>query len=1637
MKLSFLDNVFSIKDATSEGLLIEAFGNDMFIPYSVLNESKSEAPLYRVLGANGCISAIKKNMFDRRASYGICFTRNKNYWIGDLDHVAPGEKLFQFRLNQYKLASDYKIIPIAESGYQPKNNRSEYEERILGDVKNINRYIECIDTRKGYVEKWLKKLDNAVRKYNGSVLDNKDKLIRPITLNQETFTLLSPFFEDYDTKKYIEAIMVILTSGYSIGPFFHKALEDCKIIKNIPKLFTVPAVVSNFKELEQKVKEIQDKVPEQPKAEDSQESPINIAFKENIEGLKSRIREELKPKGFSIYKVTELNYTIVNYVDYEYGLKKHNVELLSLLTPTELVTSINGVPALERKQVISYLSKYYTVFSKGSAIVINEPIDVNNLQDDVVNRLQVLQSTVENYQPFFHTLLTDKGFKYAKAKAVYTLKLPKFTVTVDISDGFELLIKFKKSQLDELKPKEVRDFFRRLRIEFDINDVTATQYRTFKMPIDPKSWEELIELINELNTLLEKIEKNQGSDEVNYIKGLLIKHGFQSYDDYFKMKSNNLAFYVTINVSSFALAFDVEALNYQDIFTQPGIDTLPFFKVMSPGNQKHRATFSMPYYKDVMDDIIQSIVDAINDLKVKEATLSASCPDHDYLTEILGFTVDKTSDSSVQYIKNVKGTNIKYVYNFGTGSIKVKLPADAFLVQNKAFLASNSMLNVNGTQIVIIPPSFDEFREIFRKFKEVVEQNEKNKNASSFKDAIAELLQVSGFTKSVVGYNKKVGNVDVVVMLGQQVSMLIDVSQCKDKENAKMHFKQLENFAEISMADGGLIANLQVNVNHVMKAIKVIDNFDENKSSKSSENKIHDSLKASGFNVAIHTAIRNGKMMILCVDLDYPQLEEGKYAIDINFIENEDLEDKVAKVKAVCKGLVEVWHIVDRGILVTCTTSNLSELVSQLIFLDDTYSSLAKKQAMSVNKNQVLSVLDEYNFEITKQTDKFVRAKSVVNGIPCECLVKFSPDSYHYQLKFNQGLKVAEELKALFSNVKDVIVEKMTLDFYAKCTSLNIFQDLLDILVKFKPVKKPKDTMPMEDIIKYLQDEGYSPLTGKDFSSLTIVSMALSLPLLSIEFLIPTDEQDEEISAFIEFTDKVLGRSKDQVYSAFSYFDALAKVYDTENYDQGFEFHITKSLNDIKKVVDTSKAFNTSFSKTASTTAKAKEVDDEELEDNVAYLLDLEGIPYKDAKSKYKISQIGQVPLDGVLYKDGTYFRFSFDKNIPGLDLLLKNLKSIPTSEVHTMIDTMAVTVDNIDDCADLIDFVRKFRYAHVDELPKDTKPENEVINPIHQWLQDKGFSSDFVEGKFIKDIKCMSIYVEPLEGNRYSILANFAVSDTDVPKLVDLCHPLLSIYKGEVWASGIDFVIEAYLDDVKRIVLALMDIDSDMLKWLQSDQADITNRDVDKKPNEGQPKEVIPTAGVPNLKANTRQDIPTKIRKGDLINRVFDLKFKKTGEEDHDDAIDRILAYIKKNQAVLKTRNDLGIWLLDSPKELAKYKLEFPAVLLLFYGEINAQGVKDDPIYKKFWKCKALSVVRHPFKTKDLNGNPCMGAAFYDAKTVSKYKIGLIKEALENNISIEINGNTFDVLSLNESIVELQSSSGIILTIDIDSIDI
>ena len=61
MKINFLNEEYNILEARKDGLIIEAYNQELFIPYEVLNESKSEAPLYRVLGPRGTVSALKTN----------------------------------------------------------------------------------------------------------------------------------------------------------------------------------------------------------------------------------------------------------------------------------------------------------------------------------------------------------------------------------------------------------------------------------------------------------------------------------------------------------------------------------------------------------------------------------------------------------------------------------------------------------------------------------------------------------------------------------------------------------------------------------------------------------------------------------------------------------------------------------------------------------------------------------------------------------------------------------------------------------------------------------------------------------------------------------------------------------------------------------------------------------------------------------------------------------------------------------------------------------------------------------------------------------------------------------------------------------------------------------------------------------------------------------------------------------------------------------------------------------------------------------------------------------------------------------------------------------------------------------------
>ena len=922
MKLSFLDNVFDIKHTNTEGLLIEAFGNDLFIPYNVLNEAKSEAPLYRVLGPNGCVSAIKKNMFNRRTSYGICFTRDKNYWIGDLDGVKPGAKLFQFRINQYKLASDYKIITIAESGYQRKNQRSESEERILETVKNVDRYLECIDIRKGYIEVHIERLFNAVEKFNSDAVlsgKSKEKIEIPFKLTEDLYIKIHDFISPL-SRKYILAIATILDYKIPLGENFYGALDKF-LVKHDCKKFVAPKVSSNFNELEAKVKEIQAKVPPQPSANPSEESPLIATFKANIGDYK----KEFKSYGYQVIRITDLNYSLYKEMTFGNNYNVSKIDFSAVLTPSDILVTLTFNDRWEARDAMKKLHPLgYALEQKTFQVLFPMPIDINDFGSVMID-LENMKQCLSNGTPWFHGIVLEEGFKFNKAKLTYTRHFGLITMNVKINEGHvEVEVTF-SNEIFAPESKSVQELKQSLADQYHL----YSNGKHFRLTEFPKNFENLVKSVEIVSDRLTKAKKRYEDNEEMFLKILdqIRAAGFHDY-------SKELQFRVSTPYVDFDLDVDAE-----------------FW------------TVNVMIYSDSR----------------------------------LGKKGIKLQD--IEFVKN----NPLYTkINFGTDN--------------------NARLSLQ---------SFDYLEKSLKDLTNLVDD---------FKSKITSFLDSPAQTAGV--------------------------------------------------------------------------------------------------------------------------LEEPTKAVD--------------------------------------NKSTFSE--------------------------KVLLMLDKYEFM-----------------------------------------------------------------------------------------------------------------------------------------------SDDDGSGIITF-----------------------------------------------------------------------------------------------------LKTFGDVKMKGVLFAKKDRVEVKLPVNTP---TTIGVIKQVPT-----------------------FDGVKHTGYIGGFEILSISKPE------------------------------------------------------------------------------GFEGVVKA-------------------------------------------------VAG------------QGKMRKGDLINRVYDLKFKKTGDPDHDDAIDRILSYIKKNQKVLKTRNDLGIWLLDTPKELAKYKLEFPAVLLLFYGEINAQGVKDDPIYKKFWKCKALSVVRHPFKTKDLNGNPCMGAAFYDAKTVSKYKIGLIKEALDNGYTVDVSGVACKVLSLNENQVELRSPSGFNFVIDISLI--
>ena len=604
MQLNFLGEEYKIVSTGKDGLIIEAYNDTLFIPYEVLNEAKSEAPLYRVLGPRGTVSAIETNEFNKTASYGICFTRDKNYWIGDLDGVDPGVKLFQFRINQYKLASDYKIITIAEKAYQRKDQRSESEERILSDVKNIDRYLECIDTRKGYVEKHIERLFTAIDNFNSNATlsgNSKDKIEIPFKLTRDLYVKIQDFIYGA-SRNYVKAMATILDYKIPLGPIFYDALDRFNV-KHDCKKFTAPAVTSNFNELEAKVKEIQDKLPPQPSANPGEESPLITTFKANI----SDYKKEFKSYGYQCLRITDLNYSLYKVMTFGNNFVESKIDFSAVFTPSDLLVTLTFHDKWEARDAMIKLKPLgYAFEQKLFQILFPMPIDIDDF-GTIIMTLENLEQCLSDGTPWFHGIVQEEGFKFNKAKLTYTRRFGLITMNVKI-DGPQVEVEVKFSnKIFAPESKSVQILKENIQSTFHL----YTNGKHLRLTEFPKNFSGLVKAVEDASDRLAKAKKRYEDNEEMFLKMLdkIRDIGFHDYNREltFKAITPNAEFWIDIDAEFWTVNVALDA-DYR--LAKKGIKVSeiefvknnPLYTKMNFKNQEH-VTFSLQSFEHLDNNL--------------------------------------------------------------------------------------------------------------------------------------------------------------------------------------------------------------------------------------------------------------------------------------------------------------------------------------------------------------------------------------------------------------------------------------------------------------------------------------------------------------------------------------------------------------------------------------------------------------------------------------------------------------------------------------------------------------------------------------------------------------------------------------------------------------------------------------------------------------------------------------------------------------------------------------------------------------------------------------------------------------------------------------------------------------------------
>ena len=141
----------------------------------VLYEGKQVGILYHIMDENSFTYNLTNDRIGNRKDDIISFSRSKSFL--SIPQHLPKDKVFaRFIIDGDKLSNNYKIFPVDDRFYKSKNqkkdsldwlfeNQDEFEERVIGVINNIGKYIIKIEIFKEIDEKTKKLLKQYLKKY--------------------------------------------------------------------------------------------------------------------------------------------------------------------------------------------------------------------------------------------------------------------------------------------------------------------------------------------------------------------------------------------------------------------------------------------------------------------------------------------------------------------------------------------------------------------------------------------------------------------------------------------------------------------------------------------------------------------------------------------------------------------------------------------------------------------------------------------------------------------------------------------------------------------------------------------------------------------------------------------------------------------------------------------------------------------------------------------------------------------------------------------------------------------------------------------------------------------------------------------------------------------------------------------------------------------------------------------------------------------------------------------------------------------------------------------------------------------------------------------------------------------------------